>query len=331
MKQQMVLVYLICMIYLIDITTALSCLACKDSPRSRDCQYTIRCGAHESCYTDTYVTSSGSVLNMLGCRDTRQCKSQVNMVPVGKRSTDDILVCSDCCHGNLCNSELCNAEKGYLSVPLTSRGPICYSCDQQLDVDSCHVIKECGIQEECMLKRIVTQVGHDIVYTTDCVHITECNEELHKYKSQNSTSNNLIGKRSNNNCLLKCCRGDLCNENCNGNRVIFPSSTAVSSTPSTTRQAVDVSATSTTVSSTIQVTSATTSPTLTTTKATTTSASTMPGPDPAFCQSNVDCGLTFEHCRAIDSDGNIYDYINKCQMFKVICAFPDFRPLGCEF
>lgn len=38
-------------------------------------------------------------------------------------------------------------DTGFTPLTAGSRGPICYSCDQQLNPDTCHIIKECGRDE----------------------------------------------------------------------------------------------------------------------------------------------------------------------------------------
>ncbi|XP_060605567.1 uncharacterized protein LOC132758070, partial [Ruditapes philippinarum] len=228
---------LIYFLFLAYVTTAvggtLSCLSCKDSPLPRDCQYVEKCGPHEVCYSSAYVTTAGAIRHDLGCKDVNKCTNIV-----AGRSANNFLTCSECCNGTFCNSALCG-QSGIPQFSSGVRGPICYSCDQQLFPDSCHIIKECSRDELCLLSRFESQVGHDILYQSKCARPSECAEKSQQYQSQA-----LFGRRrfitqsDTTKCDMKCCSDDLCNSDCLGSGVVSftsaphkPSSTTIKTTP----------------------------------------------------------------------------------------------------
>ncbi|XP_053398216.1 uncharacterized protein LOC123553433 [Mercenaria mercenaria] len=169
---------------------------------------------------------------------------------------------------------LCTMVPSGMSIPPPSsgsRGPICYSCDQQLYPDSCHIIKECSRDEVCMLQRFESQVGHDLLYSSNCVKPSVCAEKKQQYQS-----GIMFGKRNSRirirgkdveietvdigvpsksstdteNCVLKCCSSDLCNADCSGASVVsvvhVPQTTpapTTTQTPSTTSLATSAQTT----------------------------------------------------------------------------------------
>ncbi|XP_053397482.1 uncharacterized protein LOC123553429 isoform X2 [Mercenaria mercenaria] len=174
----------------------------------------------------------------MGCRDTAMCpsatgKRSANVTAADKRSSGKHLVCSDCCHGDLCNSALCG-QPGYPSAS-GSRGPLCYSCDQQLSTDSCSAIKECGRNVVCSLKSSESSVvATDKLFTTECQSKHLCEADLQAQRHAIS----ILGRKrysdhvmsaSGHLCLGKCCDSDLCNSNCTSSGCKNPSYTPIHS------------------------------------------------------------------------------------------------------
>ncbi|KAL4232582.1 hypothetical protein ACF0H5_007272 [Mactra antiquata] len=228
-------------------------------------------------------SDTGTSGKQSGVREIRQTDVRHSDVRhSGVRQTgDDILVCSSCCNETLCNGNLC-VLGGATIPPRTSRGPICYSCGQQLDPSSCHKIRQCGLDQECLLMRYESLMGNDLMYKTECISKQTCAERLTIYKTAIASA--FIGKRSvgQDQCALKCCDTDLCNSDCTGDRVMYLQGTSISRvtqpsspsspTTSTKTKPSKITATSTTTSTT-SPTSPTTSPTTSSTTSSTTSTS----------------------------------------------------------
>ncbi|KAL4232581.1 type-B carboxylesterase lipase [Mactra antiquata] len=172
----------------------------------------------------------------------------------GVRQTgDDILVCSACCNETLCNGNLCVLDGA--TMPLrTSRGPICYSCRQQMDPSSCHEIKQCGLDQECLLMRYESLMGNDLMYKTECISKQTCAERLTFYKTAIASA--VIGKRSvgQDHCALKCCDTDLCNSDCTGDRVMYLHNTSISHITLPSSPSSSTTTSTTTAASTVAIT-----------------------------------------------------------------------------
>ncbi|XP_045194340.2 uncharacterized protein LOC123549964 isoform X2 [Mercenaria mercenaria] len=234
--------------------TRLVCLYCTDAVSPADCDTVINCGPHESCYVDSYVRASGSIRYNLGCRDEIQCNGSPNsgrreltitsyhppevdaMLNTDKalarafsnnspnyvlkshdlsKRTNGLLICSECCKGNLCSNAGCG-NKGYISP----RGPICYNCAQQINPEDCYKIRLCSTGEVCMLLKTLNPMSNEVRYTTRCEREQSCNDEIIHYQQLAAL---LIGKREKRNsletggsCIVQCCQTDMCNINCNG-------------------------------------------------------------------------------------------------------------------
>ncbi|XP_053382865.1 uncharacterized protein LOC123541501 [Mercenaria mercenaria] len=189
-----------------------SCLFCSDVVTPTDCSRIQRCGPNEECFTDMYVTAVGGTRYNLGCRDTRQCtRAQADFEDMG-----NIMICSECCSGNVCNNAGCK-YKGYPSP----RGPICNNCALQADIDDCDKITMCQQDEVCMLQKAFNPATHESRYKTHCEKEAVCYDKIQKLKR---AIESIVGKRQTQNilrygggpCLMKCCDTDMCNNNCNG-------------------------------------------------------------------------------------------------------------------
>ncbi|XP_053372550.1 uncharacterized protein LOC123561181 isoform X3 [Mercenaria mercenaria] len=191
----------------------LTCLSCRGIPRTTDCGIIEKCGSHSNCYIDMVVTTAGAIYFDLGCRDTLQCGGsgrrrnagrnvtslpspdvlgqkvlQVDTTTVKnntseysvptKQSHDTMLqrrasltTCSSCCsYGNFCNDNGCG-QTGFTHT----RGPICYACQQQKDLDDCREIKICGRDEICYIEEI--NLANDKIYHTGCMSKIKCNDQ----------------------------------------------------------------------------------------------------------------------------------------------------------
>ncbi|XP_052786211.1 uncharacterized protein LOC128221649 [Mya arenaria] len=115
------------------------CLKCSSAIGAAECTTIEICGPHEVCFSDAFSTASG-IRREYGCRDSQMCTSQL----IGRRrnSQEGLLACSQCCHGDVCNSKLCG-ETGAQSLG----GPTCFACDQLQDPDACNHIWHCGRDE----------------------------------------------------------------------------------------------------------------------------------------------------------------------------------------
>ncbi|XP_053402495.1 cysteine-rich motor neuron 1 protein-like [Mercenaria mercenaria] len=251
----MLLLYVLLTISVLNTNTAtrLVCLYCTDAVSPTDCDTVINCGPHESCYVDSYVRASGSIRYNLGCRDEIQCNGLPNsgrrelritsyhppevdaMLNTDKalarafsdnspnyvlkshdvsKRTNGLLICSECCKGNLCSNAGCG-NKGYIST----RGPICYNCAQQINPEDCYKIRLCSPGEVCMLLKTLNPMSNEVRYTTRCEREKSCNDEIIHYQQ---LAGLLIGKREKKNsletggsCIVQCCQTDMCNINCN--------------------------------------------------------------------------------------------------------------------
>ncbi|XP_052786117.1 E-selectin-like [Mya arenaria] len=200
------------------------CLACTDAVSPHTCDHVTKCGIHESCYVDTFVTSMGTLRYSMGCRDALQCETPVSRSRKSssesvaednsgnsKASTESYsedsgvpIVCSVCCNGSLCNSGGC----GYDQFPVFSantRGPVCFDCAQQRRTDDCDKIRICSRDEVCELRKTTVGTDSEILWTTQCLHTNACPA---------ATSHILVGRKRQSTAGLAdnmCCGEDLCN------------------------------------------------------------------------------------------------------------------------
>ncbi|XP_052819219.1 uncharacterized protein LOC128245051 [Mya arenaria] len=176
-----------------------TCLKCTESPKPYTCQTIQHCGSHELCHLEEYITTIGSLRFNLRCIDEMICKaSQL----IGRKRTD--AVCSQCCHGDLCNAKGCGQE------PPKSDGPVCYSCGSSLGADGCEKVQQCGRDEVCQITTQTQFSGPgEKFYSTGCVH-------------KQDVSCQLSGKG----CRY-CCDSNLCNavDPCLHNSTTFTSTT----------------------------------------------------------------------------------------------------------
>ncbi|KAL4238406.1 hypothetical protein ACF0H5_003115 [Mactra antiquata] len=186
--------------------TGLTCLTCDDAVDPTDCGTVLTCGDHEHCFLESYVTVGGHLRYNMGCRDSLQC-SQSDPADENVQS-DSVLVCSVCCLDDLCNSEGCNT----LGYPV-SRGPICYNCLSQRNVDDCDYITMCGRDEVCRIHEVNNTVTHVKRYQTTCALKTKCEEEQKQLTE---------AQRNDDICHVGCCTDDLCNVACDNSNIQIP-------------------------------------------------------------------------------------------------------------
>ncbi|XP_052787280.1 uncharacterized protein LOC128222342 [Mya arenaria] len=113
-------------------------------------------------------------------------------------SSPNILVCSQCCRGDLCASSMC----GNTGYPINT-GPVCYSCPYPIDQsDLCDTIRICNRNEKCGF--FVNQDGR---FEVKCMPDSSCNQAM-------TTSS-----------CARCCDSQLCNSACdNPNATNIPTS-----------------------------------------------------------------------------------------------------------
>ncbi|XP_052237209.1 uncharacterized protein LOC127848665 isoform X5 [Dreissena polymorpha] len=177
------------------------CLHCPASEVG--CGTIVECGPHEACYKDSIVQPNGIIVHEMGCRDKLQCGMSNSFLVVGrdvgntnpepKRTTHAAVMCSQCCHGNLCNDDLCGHK-----VFLDNGGPICYTCEAQLRDNSCSKVTQCSRDQYCQLKPKMFS-SDQYVYETKCSSTTICAEEV------------TTARYYYDGCSAKCCNLDLCN------------------------------------------------------------------------------------------------------------------------
>ncbi|XP_061183035.1 uncharacterized protein LOC133191299 [Saccostrea echinata] len=119
---------------------ALQCLRCSDTFEPRLCNRIEVCNKGEVCGVRLYRSDNGDVSYWTGCMSSLDCTKTINRTVVhpkrdGSSHIPGQLLCTDCCVGDMCNSEGCGAD-GY---PI-SRGPLCYDCRDIHAPGDCHKI-----------------------------------------------------------------------------------------------------------------------------------------------------------------------------------------------
>ncbi|XP_052786917.1 neurogenic locus notch homolog protein 1-like [Mya arenaria] len=221
-------------------TGANVCLECTDAVSPHTCTRVTICGSHESCYIDAYITTIGSTRYEMGCRDKQQCS-----VHIGQRSSfqgvvrdevfsqhtlrntlegtvskplntsdDDLstLICSQCCDGELCNAGGCGFT-GFPDLTTGSRGPMCFACDQQSQVDDCNTIRTCSRDEVCSIMQYLSPVNHQKLWKTTCIHEQDC-PGLHRSSPSLMGKRDVIVSTQGSPCHTACCKSDICNRVC---------------------------------------------------------------------------------------------------------------------
>ncbi|KAL4216471.1 hypothetical protein ACF0H5_024195 [Mactra antiquata] len=256
------------------------CFHCQRIPEARYCNHVTRCGEHEICYVEQFVSSSGTLFYDVGCRDNLLCKSKRSIddsTNTVQEETGDIVTCSSCCHGNHCNTGGCGSQP-MIDISSGIRGPICMNCPLgQKQPEYCDIVTVCNRDQSCYLHPKDDFTGVRL-YTSGCT-------------SSCTTDSVLIGKRVITSCT-GCCRTDFCNMNC----------TAVSAL--NTQQTTTLKPSNTLVTTTSTLTK---TPSLTTTS-TTTSPTSSTTPRPRQIDYERVCSLlnynylsNFDHCYKIYS------------------------------
>uniref|UniRef100_K1PJI8 Asialoglycoprotein receptor 2 n=1 Tax=Magallana gigas TaxID=29159 RepID=K1PJI8_MAGGI len=237
---------------------AVSCFNCPDRVAyPRDCPFITRCGDHEVCFVDQFVSPDGNIFFRSGCRSKAMCglggrrdiSPEKRQVGVG----GEIKVCENCCSSDHCNYGGCGQDS---LPPPSKRGPICYNCFQQQTEAGCNRITVCPEDCECHIMR-APDANYDLAYTTGCVRKSTCHAS-HLGSSSGSSSGptsgstagppvSVVGRRmiENNYNLapraaekragfcFTCCPNDLCNRNCSMAHAHAASTTPPPTTTST--------------------------------------------------------------------------------------------------
>ncbi|XP_060560279.1 uncharacterized protein LOC132720220 [Ruditapes philippinarum] len=227
---------------------ATRCFECQNIPYPRACSKLVDCNSDEHCFTEQYVTTSGSIVYSTGCLPRQRCTivsgqnfgSTFSNISV--RSNTDISTCVECCAGDFCNNQGCGTK----AVPFDQRGPYCFHCDAVLDPTACSNAAVCLQNEVCLLYSPSDFAGlPETIFRSSCARQSKCDELL---RTDGRTD-----------CTPYCCKTDFCNDKCGILRNL--TSTYIIPTHSSPKTTKEVSPTST---------SSTTTPTTTTTATTTT-------------------------------------------------------------
>ncbi|XP_052236752.1 integumentary mucin C.1-like [Dreissena polymorpha] len=310
------------------------CLSCQGVVSPVACSQVETCGAHEVCFMDSFATSNGYIRYNLGCRDSVKCSTpsvigkrlfdgRISVTSDYHRRRSETVICSQCCHGNLCNQALCG-QRGFGQ----DQGPVCYSCDIQQDSDSCDTIRQCSTDQVCQLKFEYRPEYKAVVYQTACKSPSDCEQDKLKVTQLLA----LLGQTADTSCHIQCCTSDLCNSVTCPSKSTIAMTTAMTiiqpspTTTRTTKQQTTIVHVTTTLATTPLATQSSSS------TATTTTTTTIPGSTPttlqptstttedpviaAICQNpSLACGQELD---PVCSSDHVF-YINKCLFAKHYC------------
>ncbi|XP_063438596.1 mucin-2-like [Mytilus trossulus] len=212
-----------------------ACLDCKGISQPEDCAVVTRCGPHEQCSVEEYVTNDGNTLYDVGCKDTQRCnlngfgRRQANTTASIKREIGTV-VCSECCNSRLfplCNIAGCGIKKP--TLPVGSK--ICYKCPISIHPDECTQLTLCNKNQSCFITETNNLLGHHR-WQHGCIDKQSC-------PSQSSSASSPCSY---------CCDMDVCNDQCNKTTVTKPTlkPSTSSMTPLTVRSTTStISSTST--------------------------------------------------------------------------------------
>ncbi|XP_062595215.1 angiopoietin-1-like [Saccostrea cucullata] len=111
-------------------------------------------------------------------------------------ATSNITRCVECCSYDACNVIGCGSP-GYPD----NRGPLCFSCNQELNPLLCPSVRVCNKDQVCKIEERIE--FDERVFTSGCVNNQTCRTSVV----------DVFGKRSLAGCP-KCCSTDLCNDAC---------------------------------------------------------------------------------------------------------------------
>ncbi|XP_045169976.2 uncharacterized protein LOC123532580 [Mercenaria mercenaria] len=182
---------------------ATRCFECQNIPYPEACAQLAVCSLNEYCFTEQYVTTSGSISYNTGCMYYKRC-NVIRDQFIGKlssnvtrRSSVDISTCTECCHGDFCNNQGCGTK----AAPVEQRGPYCFQCDALLDPKACTNVAVCLQNEICLLHSPKEFAGlPETIYKSGCGKQSACNTV--SQASMNAK------------CVPTCCNTDFCNEYC---------------------------------------------------------------------------------------------------------------------
>lgn len=213
---------------------AIRCLSCTDILQPHYCSGIENCAEGDACVTESYRNRNGVILYNVGCMSKQRCSLNALHSSSTGRLRHDIIgthdhdVCTECCHGDLCNAAGCGTH-GFPQ----QRGPICLSCPQSRNTTDCDVVSVCLQGEVCHIEEVT--MFSEVFFKTGCVRQNDY--ECTRPPVYNPLE---VGKRSDRRgkCFY-CCSTDLCNINCNHD----PSSTDYTTTYPTTSTTVSTTVT----------------------------------------------------------------------------------------
>ncbi|XP_033724987.1 uncharacterized protein LOC117314974 [Pecten maximus] len=153
------------------------CFKCNGVPTQSDCGETVRCGAHEKCYTKRYTGPSGNLMFESGCMDQSVC-SIIDLNLGAGRKKRDLVNCLKCCDSEAlgctdknattcgCNAKLCNTEN--------DRGLKCFHCDDVMHPDDCSEIKECFFDSICYTRKVELDSNGEKRFSMGCEQKRVC-------------------------------------------------------------------------------------------------------------------------------------------------------------
>lgn len=176
----------------------LYCLSCSAVISPRHCHNIILCDEGQVCFTEKFTNYNGEILYDIGCHSQSFCNASSVGNPIDITSTNHIQQCLECCTENACNSHGCGATD-YPAV----RGPLCFSCSQELDPTLCRTVRVCGEDEVCHIREM-REFG-ERYFTSTCLQKRLCDA----YRP-----GAIFGRKRSLHLCSKCCRSDMCNSNC---------------------------------------------------------------------------------------------------------------------
>ncbi|XP_045202929.2 uncharacterized protein LOC123556350 isoform X2 [Mercenaria mercenaria] len=194
--------YILVTVYFTSTANGLQCLECQEMPHPEDCRVITTCSGSSKCYVEQVVSSGGLVLYSMGCTSESRCTSKrsFGQKRISKRqdtiSSTDIVTCIQCCDGEFCNIEGC----GQKASKQPQRPPLCFTCSNQINPNSCRDVTLCDQEHMCALQQTVS---FSVEWKSECVPTLQC-----QTLAQLSLANN-------NGPCYTCCQEDFCNNICN--------------------------------------------------------------------------------------------------------------------
>lgn len=118
-------------------TDGLVCYQCDKVAHGRDCNHLAKCGPHEVCSNQRYITQDGHIYYKSGCVAKAFCP------PSTGRKRSDFSDCTECCTQDYCNKDLCDYPK------VTELENRCLECDDVESPSMCRDVVRCGTDQIC--------------------------------------------------------------------------------------------------------------------------------------------------------------------------------------